>query len=137
MLLELDVLETRRIADMALEARKARGQPPEKVPESRLWRPAHGAYALAGSVALRDVQRSQPEMRALWHAIMALPRDIREKTWSVACIGAGAATIRDWDGIVAEAALLTDDELTTDLADEPDLHDRLARGLAMVRKAGG
>ena len=66
---------------------------------------------------------------------MALPRDIREKIWSVARIGGGDATILDRDSVTAEAALLTDEELAADLVDGPDLHDHPGKGLYMVRAA--
>ena len=73
MLFELEVLETRRIAGMALEARKIGDQLLEKSPESQLWRPApaRGEHGPAGSAALMEVQRNQPEIRALWQRPVA------------------------------------------------------------------
>jgi len=134
MLYELEVLETRRIADLALDARKVRDQLLEKVPEADLGEPvpARGEHNLTGSIGLIEVLGSQPAVLALQQAIMALPRDIREKVWALACAGRGDVGIDDWEETVASAVLRTDDDITADLVGEPDLHEHLRKGLYML-----
>jgi hypothetical protein len=134
MLYELEVLEIRRIADLALDARKVRDRLLEKVPASDLGEPvpARGEHNPGGSVALTEILAAQPEMLALQQAIVALPQDIRQKLWTVSRLGRGDVTRRDWEKASASAALMSDDDMTADLVAEPDLHDHLHKGLYLM-----
>jgi hypothetical protein len=131
MLHELDVLEARRIADLALDGRKVRDRLLEKVPDAQLGEPepARGEHNLSGNIALNGVLAAEPEYVALREAIAALPRDIREKLWVVAQIGRGEDTILGWGEALARASALADDDIVADMIAEPDLHEYLRKGL--------
>jgi hypothetical protein len=81
MLHELEMLEARQIADLASDARKVRDRLLEKVREAELGKPvpARGEHNPAGALALNGVLATEPEFVALWDAVAAAPRDIREK----------------------------------------------------------
>jgi hypothetical protein len=44
-------------------------------------------------------------------------------------MGQGAFAILNWDRALSEAALLGDETVTGALLEEPDLHDRITKGL--------
>jgi hypothetical protein len=73
MLHELDVLEARHIADLALDARKVRDRLLEKVPEGNLGEsvPARGEHNPNSSVMLDGVLETEPAFVALRQAIVA------------------------------------------------------------------
>ena len=76
MLYELDVLETRHIADLARDARKVRDQSLEKVPDAQL-----GEHNPSGNIVLNGVLVAEPKYAALREAFAALPaRHPREAT---------------------------------------------------------
>jgi hypothetical protein len=131
MLHELDVLEARHIADLALDARKVRDRLLEKVPEVDLGEPvaARGEHNPNSSVMLNGVLDTEPAFVALQQAISALPREIREKLWVVARTGRGDVTVRDWEETISSASMLTNDDIAADLLGDPDLHDHLRKGL--------
>ncbi len=128
---ELEVLEARRIADLASDARKVRDLLLEKVRDADLGEPepARGEHNANGSVMLEEVLATKPEFVALSQAIAGLPRDIREKLWVVMQIGRGDAAVLDWDVASATAAALTDDDIADNLLTQADLHNFLQKGL--------
>lgn len=128
---ELEVLEVRRIADLAAEARRIRDLLLEKVPEADLGEPvpAHGERDPAGSLALSAVLATKPEYVVLRQAVAQLPRNIREKLWAVMQVGRGNATILDWDDTLATASALSDADLADTMVAAPDLHTCLQKGL--------
>lgn len=130
MLYELDVLEARQIADLALDARKVRDQLLVKVSEDDLREraPARDEPRNDNTI-LNGLLETAPAFIALRQAIAALPRDIREKLWVVARTGRGDATIRDWEEALGSASRLRDDDIIADLIQEPDLHHHLRKGL--------
>ncbi len=131
MLHEIEALEVRQIADLALNARKVRDRLLEKVPDAQLGEPvpARGEHNPSGSIVLNGVLAREPEFVALREAIAALPRDIREKLWAVAQVGRGDVAILGWDAALAGASALNDDDLVTGMVAEPDLHEQLRKGL--------
>jgi uncharacterized protein DUF3775 len=131
MLYELEILEVRRIADLAAEARKVRDRLLEKVPEAELGepKPARGEHNPAGNIGLDDVSAGDPAFIALRHGIAELPRELREKLWAVAQIGCGDIGARDWDRALSQIPNVSDDEIMARLLGEPDLHERLRKGL--------
>ena len=131
MLHELEVLETRRIADLALDVRKLRRRTAGESSKSQIS-VSRGRTRRTQSrrrVPLNSVLEARPEFVAPQEAIVALPREIREKLWVVARIGRGDGTAADWEQTICLASLLTDGALAVDLLDEPDLHDYLSKGL--------
>ncbi|HTR15863.1 MAG TPA: DUF3775 domain-containing protein [Acetobacteraceae bacterium] len=131
MLHELDILEARRIAALAAEARKVRDRLLEKVPEADLGEPtpARGKHTPAHNLMLDDLLAAEPEFAALREAITSCTRDIREKLWVVTQIGRDELAPADWEAAIAEASAMTDDDIVSGLLGEPDLHNDLSKGL--------
>lgn len=131
MLYELDVLEIRQVADLALDARKCRDRLLESVPDAALGEPApaRGEHNPSGGLGLTEVLGTRREVAALRQAIERLPSTVRQKLWAVARVGRGDVTIGEWEDAVASAALLRDGETVADLMADPDLHEHLRKGL--------
>lgn len=130
-LYELDVLEARRIADLAADARQVRDALLEEVPDAKLGepKPARGEHNPASSLVLNGVLAGKPEFVALRQAIVELPSDVREKLWAVMQIGRGNAAIVDWDSVLATGSALSDDDIADRMVSEPDLESCLHKGL--------
>jgi hypothetical protein len=137
MLHELDVLETRTIADLASDARNVRNRLLEKIADADLGEPipARGQHNPGGGIALDEALAAEPEYVALRDALVALPRDIKEKILVVTQIGRGDLAILDWSFAREAASALPDDDIVATLLDEPDLHDLLHKGLYVVGAA--
>lgn len=137
MLQELEALEARHIADLALDARKVRDRLLEKVPDADLGEPvpARGEHNPSGSIVLNGVVAIEPEFVALREALTALPRDILEKLWVVAQIGRGDVAILGWEAALTEASVLGDDDIVTSMVGEADLHEHLRKGLYQLGAA--
>jgi len=91
MLYEIEILEARRIAELAAAAREARDRCLAPVPEAELGEPppARGEHHAAGSLGFAGVPEDEPAHLALREAIEALPSDIRRKLWAVMRTGCG------------------------------------------------
>lgn len=131
MLHELDVLETRNIADLAADARNVRNRLLEKIADRDLGEPspARGEHNPGSGIVLDDALNAEPEYVALREALVALPREIREKILVVAQIGRGNGAILNWNSAREAASALSDDDIVATLLGEPDLHDLLHKGL--------
>jgi len=134
MLYELETLEAGHIADLALDARKARDRLLEKIREVDLREPVpvRGEHNPIGDLPLNGEIEAQPEFVTLRQAIAAMPRDIRVKVWGVMHTGRGDITIREWNETISAASLLTDYEIAADLLEDADLHDHVRKGLYKV-----
>ncbi len=137
MLHEIDILETRRIADLAAEARKPRDRLLGSIPQAALGEPmpARGPHDPAHDVPLQNLLAGKPEVVALRDAIAALPREIRQSVWIVMEIGRGRFAAGEWEQAAAEAGLLRDADVVASLLDEPDLHVCLGKGLYQIDHA--
>ena len=137
MLYEIEILEARRIAELAAAAREARDRCLAPVPEAELGEPppARGEHHAAGSLGFAGVPEDEPAHLALREAIEALPSDIRRKLWTVMRTGCGDYARDDWDQAMATADNLSDQIILGDLAEEIDLHDRLMKGLYEIGAA--
>lgn len=137
MLQEIEVLEARRIAELAAAAREARDRALTPVPEAKLGepRPARGEHHPAGALSFGAVPEDAPTRQALREAIEGLPADIRRKLWAVMRIGCGDYARGNWDEALALAETISDDSIINDLAEEVDLHDRLMKGLYEIGAA--
>ena len=137
MLHELEVLEARRIADLARNARSACDAMLQSIRDTDLQEPPalRGEHTRNIAGVLNLGIGPLPEYAVLQEAVAGLPRDIREKLWLVAAVGRGDCVITDWDEGLRSAAGLPDDVLTADLIGEPDLHDVLRKGLYMLGAA--
>ncbi|HVY14116.1 MAG TPA: DUF3775 domain-containing protein [Rhodopila sp.] len=131
MLYEIEVLEIRDIADLALSARKCQNRLLERAPDIELGEPspARGEHNPNASLALTDIPGTRQEFVELQQAIERLPPEILQKVWAVARVGRGDITIREWNDTLASAALLKDDDIVMDLMADPDLHEHLRKGL--------
>jgi hypothetical protein len=87
MLHEIEILEARRIADLAAAARDARSRILTPVPEAELGepQPARGEHHPVGALAFAEVTT----YRALRKAVDGLPADIRRKLRAVMRVGSG------------------------------------------------
>jgi hypothetical protein len=134
MLHELEVLEARRIADLAEDVRKISDRLLEKVPDADLGElePARGPHSPASTIALDGVLAGEPEFVALREAVASLPRDIRDKLWILTQIGRGDVAVQEWAQAKDTASLLSGDDVLANLLGEPDLHDYLRKGLYML-----
>lgn len=136
MLYEIEILETRRIAELAAAARDARDRALTSLREAELGEPppARGEHHAAGSLGFAGVPR-EPTHEALLEAIEGLLPDIRRKLWAVMRTGCGDYARADWDRAMAAAEDLSDDSIVSDLAEEVDLHDKLMKGLYEIGAA--
>ena len=137
MLHEIEILEARRIAELAAAARDARDQALAPVPEAALGepQPARGQHHPAGALGFGAVPSDMPPYRALRQAIEGLPSDIRRKLWAAMRIGCGDYARGDWDQALAAADKISDESIIAELAEEVDLHDRLMKGLYEIGAA--
>ena len=131
MLHEIEILETRRIAELAAAARDARDQSLMPITEVELGepRPARGVHHPAGALSFGALPDDAPTCQALREAIEGLPADIRRKLWAVMRIGCGDYARGNWDEALVVADTMSDDSIISDLSEEVDLHDRLMKGL--------
>jgi hypothetical protein len=135
-LYEIEILETRRIAELAAAARDARDRALSPLREAELGEPppARGEYHAEGTLGFAGVP-GEPAHRALLEAIGGLPSDIRRKLWAVMKTGCGDYARADWDRAMAAAENVSDASIVGDLAEEVDLHDKLMKGLYEIGAA--
>ena len=134
---EIEILETRRIAELAAAARDARDRVLRPVVEQELGepRPARGEHHPAGALGFGAVPADEPAHRVLRQAVEDLPSDIRRKLWAVMRTGCGDYARGDWDEVLAAGNALPDDNVVNELTEEVDLHDRLMKGLYEIGAA--
>jgi hypothetical protein len=137
MLYEIEILEVRRIAELAAAARDARDRSLAPVTEAELGepRPARGEHHAAGSLGFAGVAEDEPANLALREAVEALPLAIKLKLWAVMRTGSGDYARGDWDRAMAAADNLSNESIVGDLAEEVDLHDKLMKGLYEIGAA--
>jgi hypothetical protein len=137
MLHELEILETRRIAELSAAAREARDRALAPLREADLGEipPARGAHHAAGALGFEAMPEGEPAYRALCEAIEGLPADIRRKLWAVMRTGGGDYARNDWEQAMAAAEANSDETIVSDLAGEVDLHDKLMKGLYEIGAA--
>ncbi len=133
MLHEIEILEARRIAELAAAARDARDRELAPVPEAELGEPppARGQHHPAGALGFVEGTAH----RALREAIEGLPEDIRRKLWAVMRTGSGDYAKADWPEAMSAALNLPAENIVADLIQEVDLHDRLMKGLYEIGAA--
>ena len=131
MLNEHEAAEIRRIAQLAAAAREARDRALQNATQLDLDEPApaRGEPHAAAQAGFEAVPPGEPAHRALYDAILELPAEMRCKVWAVMRTGSGDFARDDWEQAMAEAQLLPEFGFTSELADEPDLHTRLMKGL--------
>jgi uncharacterized protein DUF3775 len=136
-LYEIEILEARRIAELAAAAREARDRTLSPVREAKLGEPtpARGEHDPAGTLGFAGLPQAEPAHHALREAIEALLPDIRRKLWVVMRTGRGDYAKADWDRAITAAENVSDESIVGDLAEEVDLHDKLMKGLYEIGAA--
>jgi hypothetical protein len=131
MLNEKEAAEIRRIAELAAAAREARDRGLQNAAQLELDEPmpARGEPHAAAQAGFEAVPPDEPAHRALYQTIDELPAEMRWKLWAVMRTGSGDFARGDWERALAEAQLLPEFAFISELADEPDLHNRLMKGL--------
>lgn len=131
MLYELELLETRRIAELAGDLHKVRDRLLEKIPATRLGEPlpARGQHNPLATLDLEPALTRTSQFAALRDAVTALPRDLRAKLWAIVQIGGGREPAGGFASALAETAALSDGALTSLLLGEPELQRMLTKGL--------
>jgi len=131
MLYDLDVLEARRIAELAAEADIVRGRLLQEVRAADLGepKPARGVHDPVATVVLEDLLAAAPEFRRLRDAVTELPADIRRKLWTLIAIGRGDYAAKDWQRVMTQTETRSNGEVIEELVTEPYLHHCLTKGL--------
>lgn len=134
---EIEVLEARRIAELADDARNVRGRLLQGVREADLSDApsARGIHNPSAALPLDDVLGQTPAYRALREAINGLPHEIQVKLWVTAQVGQGNLTAADWERGLATAELLRGEELAGYMLANTDLPDCLRKGLFLLGEA--
>lgn len=130
MLHEIEILELRRIAELAGALREARDRLLKSIAEDRLGepKPARGPSDPASAVGLDSLSGNRAASE-LQDAVTGLPQDVLRCLWVVMKTGRGDYARKDWDRAIAEAAAFPESRLATELLDAVDLHDELMKGL--------
>jgi hypothetical protein len=91
LLYEIEILEVRRVAELAAAPRDARDRSLTPVPETKLGEPppACGGHHPTGALGFAGVPENEPAHLALREVIEALPRDITRKLWALMTTGCG------------------------------------------------
>jgi hypothetical protein len=131
MMHEIEILEARRIAELAAIARDARDQALAPLREAELGepQPARGQHHPSGALSFGALPEEAPARQALRQAIEELPDDMRRKIWVAMRIGCGDYARGDWDEALTAAGNLFDAIIVSDLTEDVDLHDKLMKGL--------
>ena len=136
-LYEIEILEARRIAELADAARDARNRALTQVREAELGEPSptRGQHDAAGTLGFAGMPESEPARRTLLGAIEGLLPDIRRKLCAVMRTGCGDYARTDWDRAMAAAENVSDESIASDLAEDVDLHDKLMKALYEIGAA--
>lgn len=130
MLETLTADEVRRIAGLAQTARRARDQSLSPLPERELGEPepARGEHNPAGAAGLEPLPPEHPARRALRQALAELPEEALPELRALIWLGKGDYGAKDWAEAVAAASVAPESALDA-IAEEPDLHDLVMKGL--------
>lgn len=125
------IVAARHIAGLAATARDARDRMMARVAERDLGEPEpeHREPRPIESLGLGALPPEDPAHRALREAVEQLPDNTRRALWALMRTGCGDYAHGDWPQALADAELMPDDAIMVELAEEAELHDRLAKGL--------
>jgi len=131
MLKKLTADQAHQITALAKAARQARDAILNNVPDEDLGVPpvARGEHNPTASLGFDPLPADDPTRLALRQAVSALSPESRSELYVLMRMGQGAFAILNWDRALSEAALLGDETVTGALLEEPDLHDRITKGL--------
>jgi hypothetical protein len=131
MLKQLTADQAHHIAALAKAARDARDAVLDNVPDEDLGVPpvARGEHNPTASFGFDPLPADDPTRVALRRAVSALSPDARSELHVLMRMGQGDFAILDWDRALSETSLLGDETITGAILEEPDLHDRITKGL--------
>jgi hypothetical protein len=131
MLRQLTADQAHRIAALAKAARDARDAVLDNVPDEDLGVPpvARGEHNPTATLGFDPLPSDDPAIAALRQAVSALSPGARSELWVLMRMGQGDFAISDWDRALSEAALVGDETVTGAITEDPDLHDRITKGL--------
>lgn len=130
MLEQITVERTKHIAALARSAREARDWSLTPLAETKLGelKPARGEHNPAGAVGLEPLPPNDADRLALRRALEDLSDEARAELRALTWLGRGDYAAKDWEEAVGRAAIAAETAIEA-LADEPDLHDLLIKGL--------
>jgi Protein of unknown function (DUF3775) len=131
MLRQLTADQAHQIAALAKAAREARDAVLDDVPDEDLGVPpvARGEHNPTASLGFEPLPSDDPAITALRQAIVALSPEARSELFVLMRLGQGDFAILDWDRALSEAAMLGDETVTAAITEDPDLHNRITKGL--------
>lgn len=132
MLRQLSTEQARRIAALAKTARDVRDAMLDNVPEEDLGEPSAARGEHNPTAGLDPLSAADPAVTALRQALVALGPAARSELFVLMRMGQGDFAICDWDRALSEAELLGDETVTAAIIEDPDLHDRITKGLYEV-----
>lgn len=130
MLEKLTLDQAKRIAALAQAARRGRDWSLSPLPEKAFGEPepARGEHNPSSAVGLEPLPPGHPARLALQQAIADLPAEALPELQALIWLGRGDYAGKDWAEAVA-AASITPESAIDAIAEEPDLHDLVMKGL--------
>lgn len=132
MLRQLTTDQAHRIAALAKTAREARDAVLDNVPDEDFGEPPAARGEHNPTAGLDPLSAADPAVTALRQALVALGPAARSELFVLMRMGQGDFAICDWDRALSEAELLGDETVTAAIIEDPDLHDRITKGLYEV-----
>jgi hypothetical protein len=132
MLRQLTTEQARRIATLAKTAREVRDAVLDNVPDEDFGEPPAARGEHNPTAGLDPLSAADPAVTALRQALVALGPAARSELFVLMRMGQGDFAITDWDRGLSEAELLGDETVTAAIIEDPDLHDRITKGLYEV-----
>lgn len=135
MLKELNVDQARFIALLAKTARIQRDAMLGHVAERSLdgTAPGRGEHNPSAELGYDPVSAQAPQTTQLREALASLSEAARRELYSLVRIGQGDLAAGNWRRGLAEAEALGDSTVTAAIADDPDLHEHIAKGLYQAK----
>jgi hypothetical protein len=130
MLENLTVDQAKQIAALGQAARRARDRGLALLPEQALGepKPARGEHNPGAAADLEPLPPGHPARLALQRAIADLPEEALPELQALIWLGRGEYAAKDWAEAVSAAAIAPESAIDA-IAEEPDLHDLVTKGL--------
>lgn len=135
MLKELNVDQAHFIALLARTARTQRDAMLAHVAERDLDGIAagRGDHNPTAELGFEPVPAAAPQTTELRDAVAALSETARRELYSLMRIGQGHLAAGNWHRGLSEAAALGDSTVTAAIAEDPDLHEHIVKGLYQAK----
>jgi hypothetical protein len=131
MLVALNVDQARFIALLAKAARAQRDDLLGNVAEDDLapLNAARGEHNPTAQLGFDPLRPGASQTEALREAVATLSTQARSELYTLMRIGQGDLAAKKWHRGLSEANLLGDETITGAIAEDPDLHDHIIKGL--------